>query len=102
MYHSRVLFLLVTASLREWKLAGLQLRKDQSEKKKGKKKNQKGKIMQGDFHFTHLAQRLLIPPCRHSRSLVLLAAAKTGLLRREKSCLGRQKSSQESSLCEGK
>lgn len=38
MYHSRVLFLLVTASLREWKLAGLQLRKDQSKKKKGKKK----------------------------------------------------------------
>lgn len=99
MYHSRVLFLLVTASLREWKLAGLQLRKDQSKKKKGKKK---GKIMQGDFHFTHLAQRLLIPPCRHSRSLVLLAAAKAGLLRREKSCLGRQKSNQESSLCEGK
>lgn len=58
--------------------------------------------MQGDFHFTHLAQRLLIPPCRHSRSLVLLAAAEAGLLRREKSCLGRQKSSQESSLCEGK
>lgn len=27
--------------------------------------------MQGDLHWTHLAQRLLIPPCRHSRSLLL-------------------------------
>lgn len=34
MYHSRVLFLLLTATLKEWKLAGPQLKKDQTQKKK--------------------------------------------------------------------
>lgn len=94
MYHSRVLFLIITATLREWQLAGLQLKeKDESQKKKRKN------------HTRWLplhSEAWLIPPCRHINSLVLLAVAKPGLLRRENSCLGRQKSKQESSPSEGK
>lgn len=48
MYHSRVLFLTITATLREWELVGLQLK----EKYQSQKKEKKKKIIQGDFHFT--------------------------------------------------